>query len=115
MREKDGENRLAALCAQVRALSARLDYDGCMELLRGAMGGCPDAPEPHNLMGIIYMRKGDKGSAMRHFRAAWALDPTYLPARENLYACGTFEPHGALAYDESDCLGAPLRRQTDIL
>ena len=42
-------------------------------------------------------------TAMKHFRAAWALDPAYLPARQNLDTFGTFFSHGKSAYDESDC------------
>ncbi|MPN31218.1 hypothetical protein SDC9_178692 [bioreactor metagenome] len=39
---------------------------------------------------------------MKHFRAAWALDPTYIPARQNLDCYGTFFSNGKCAYDESD-------------
>lgn len=28
---------------------------------------------------------------MKHFRAAWCLDPTYLPARENMSNFSSFE------------------------
>ena len=68
-----------------------------------AMGQFPNAPQPHNLLGIVMEKEGDHASAMRHFRAAYALDPTYLPARQNLDHYGTFYSRGGCAYDESDC------------
>ena len=48
-------------------------------------------------------KEGDHPGAMKHFRAAYALDPTYLPARQNLDHYGTFYSRGGCAYDESDC------------
>ena len=44
----------------------------------------PDSPEPHNLLGILLEKEGEPVAAMKHFRAAWALDPSYEPARKNL-------------------------------
>ncbi|MHB1315987.1 MAG: tetratricopeptide repeat protein [Christensenellales bacterium] len=43
-----------------------------------------DAPEPHNLLGILSEMTGDDIKARKHYRAAYALDPTYKPACRNL-------------------------------
>ena len=43
-----------------------------------------DAPEPHNLLGILYELTGDFQAARKHYRAAYALDPTYKPSCRNL-------------------------------
>jgi lipoprotein NlpI len=43
-----------------------------------------DAPEPQNLLGILYELLGDYQSARKHYRAAYALDPTYKPCCRNL-------------------------------
>ena len=43
-----------------------------------------DAPEPHNLLGIFYELTGDYQAARKHYRAAYALDPTYKPSCRNL-------------------------------
>jgi hypothetical protein len=67
------------------------------------MKNSPHAPEPHNLLGMLLENQGDHLLAMKHFRAAWALEPTYLPARYNLEVYGTFFSKGAGAYDEEDC------------
>lgn len=94
---------LNRLCVTVKGLISLQDYEKCESLIRSTMGKYPHAPEPHNLIGILLEKKGDHLTAMKHFRAAWALDPTYIPARQNLDCYGTFFSSGKCAYDESDC------------
>ena len=96
---------LDALCSHVRESVQLGNFESCIEEIRSAMAQYPDAPHPHNLLGIILEKQGDHPSAMRHFRAAWALDPTYLPAEENLKTYATYYSRGRCAYDESDCGG----------
>ena len=43
-----------------------------------------EAAEPHNLLGIFFELRGDDNNARKHYRAAYALDPTYQPACRNL-------------------------------
>lgn len=50
-----------------------------------------EAAEPHNLLGIFYELKGDDNNARMHYRAAYALDPTYRPACRNLERLVEFE------------------------
>ena len=95
--------RLHALCDKVRQYACIGDFQKCRELISNAMGAHPDAPEPHNLLGIVLEKEGDHTEAMKHFRAAWDLDSTYAPARQNLDYYGTFHAKGRCAYDESDC------------
>ena len=55
-------------------------------------------------MGIIMERENDHIQAMKRFRAAWALDPTSVPARINMERYGSFSftiPRPT--YDEADC------------
>jgi len=99
----ESSNELNALCATVRELIGIQDYQKCESLINSAMCQFPHAPEPHNLIGVLLEKKGDHLTAMKHFRAAWALDPTYIPARQNLDSYGTFFSRGKCAYDESDC------------
>ncbi len=94
---------LNRLCVTARELISLQDYEKCESLIRSAMGKYPHAPQPHNLIGILLEKKGDRLTAMKHFRAAWALDPTYIPARQNLDCYGTFYSSGKCAYDEDDC------------
>lgn len=93
---------LELLCQSVREFVSAGTADTCLELICSAMERYPHAPQPHNLMGIVLEKMGDHASAMKHFRAAWALDPTYLPADHNLQTYGTFYAGGRCAFDESD-------------
>lgn len=93
-----------SLCNKIRKLVAVGKYKECESILAKAMGVFPHAPQPHNLFGIVFEKEGDHVQAMKHFRAAWALDPTYLPARTNMDLFATFYSSGKCAYDESDCV-----------
>lgn len=102
--EADSESELSALTGAVKELIGRQAYRECEGRIAAAMSSCPHAPQPHNLMGILLETMGNHSGAMRHFRAAWALDPAYLPARYNLDRYASFYPTGGgCAYDESDC------------
>jgi hypothetical protein len=50
-----------------------------------------NAPEPQNLYGILCELSGDDNMARKHYRAAYALDPTYKPACHNLERLVAFE------------------------
>ncbi len=102
---------LEQLCASVRALVINGQYGACIEQICRAMERHPHAPQPHNLLGIILEKTGDHCSAMKHFRAAWALDPTYRPADHNFHTYGTFFSQGKCAFDESD---VPLEQPNNI-
>lgn len=95
-------NELAQLCKSVRAFVIDGIYEPCFEPICRAMEQFPHSPEPHNLLGVVLEKRGDHLTAMKHFRAALALDPTYLPATHNLNIYGTFFSGGACAFDESD-------------
>ena len=99
----EGKKELSALCNVVRELIRKGDYAECEKLVADAMGKYPHAPQPHNLMGVLFEMKDDHAAAMKHFRAAWVLDPTYLPARHNLNLFASFNKIGKYAFDESDC------------
>lgn len=95
---------LITLCNTVRNLIGERKLHESEELIRQVMAKYPHAPEPHNLMGIQLENKGDHLTAMKHFRAAWALDPTYLPARYNLEQhADMFCKNRKNAYTEDDC------------
>lgn len=97
-----GCDELSRLCLMVRGAAAGGNYEACLEPIYQAMQQHPHAPQPHNLLGIVLEKTGDHLTAMKHFRAARALDPSYLPANYNLNAFGTFYSQGGCAFDESD-------------
>lgn len=72
------------------ALKAR-DFNRALTGIVEAMGLDMDAPEPHNLLGIYYEMTGDFQEARKHYRAGYALDPSYKPCCRNLERLSGFE------------------------
>ncbi len=66
------------------------DFDECINLISDKMSEYPHSPVPHNLLGIMMEIRGNHVLAMKHFRAARALDPCYIPATENLENFGIY-------------------------
>ena len=97
------ELELSSLCNAARERMGKEAYQECEDLITAAMRKYPHAPQPHNLMGILLEKIGDRRAAMKHFRAACALDPKYLPARCNTERFASFYSTETCAYDESDC------------
>jgi lipoprotein NlpI len=56
-----------------------------------------EKPEPFNLLGVIYEMQHKQGEAMKMYRAALALDPSYEPANDNIERAG--ESIGAVDID----------------
>ena len=80
--------RLNEFSAEIKKLLENREYSTCKEQIVSAIGEYPHAPHPHNLMGILLEATGDNQGAMKHYRAAIALEPSFAPARENLYRNG---------------------------
>ena len=70
--------------AQAVACLQSFRYEKAYEDILEAMEERPDAPQPHNLLGIYYELGGEIDLARRHYRAAYSLDPTFSPACRNL-------------------------------
>lgn len=49
------------------------------------------SPKIHNLLGVIAEMSYEKGKAIKHFRAAYGLDPSFKPAVQNLEKITTYE------------------------
>ena len=67
------------------------------------MAADPHSAICHNLMGILMENENEHVLAMKHFRAAYALDSTYIPARLNMEIFGQDYPLKHLVYSEDDC------------
>lgn len=100
---------LSQLSQMVRMQIGEGTYETCAQLICDAMHDYPHAPHPHNWMGVLLETQGNPLEAVRHFRAAWALDPTYLPCRVNLSRYGSFFGKGPCVYDEQDCTQAAMQ------
>ncbi len=66
------------------------NFNEAFELLKKAAALDNEKPEPFNLMGIIYELKNRQAEAMKMYRAALALEPSYHPANENLQRASEF-------------------------
>ena len=98
------QKQLRTLTARVRALVQENKVYEAEAAAAKAMADAPHEAQPHNLMGIIMERENDHIRAMKHFRAAWALDPSFVPARINMERYGSFNfSMPRPAYDEADC------------
>lgn len=107
MRENDRAYELNndSFSEQIRALVKKCAYDEAEREICAAMATRPHDAEPHNLMGILMEYRGDHIAAMKHFRAAWALDPAYRPAKYNMDKYADFADRGRReAYNDSDLL-----------
>lgn len=105
---------LSDLCDTVRRFVEQSRYHESESLIKEAMGKYPHAPQPHNLFGLLLETQGDHLTAMKHFRAAWALDPSYVPARQNMDHFASFYPGAKWAFDESDCPQEKKRNEYKI-
>ena len=102
------QNAMQPLTAHIRALVAQRHFSEAEDEAAQAMTAAPHDAQPHNLMGIIAESRNDHVQAMKHFRAAWALDPTYRPARINMERYGSFSGQMTRpVYDETECAPCP--------
>ncbi|MEG0933980.1 MAG: hypothetical protein RSJ41_00140 [Clostridia bacterium] len=97
------EERLRDVIDGARELIREKRLNECEVLLSEAMFRCPHDATPHNLMGLLLEEKARHTDAMKHFRAACALDATYRPAAWNLEAFGAIYQARKAAYCEEDC------------
>jgi DNA-binding NtrC family response regulator len=59
-------------------------FEAAAEHARQAIGADPSRPEAFNLLGVLYELAGNHEQAMKQYRVAVDLDPTYPPAWQNL-------------------------------
>ena len=106
------EQDMGNLCRMIKEYVEKNDWAACMEQIPRYMELYPDSAVPHNLMGIVLESQGKHPEAMKHFRAAWSLDPTFLPASQNIDAYSLYDSEKDVkpAYTVDDCL--PERQPT---
>lgn len=74
----DAHLRLGKQCLDDSHINSALEH------VRQAIALDPSRPEAFNLLGVLYDLSGDHPEAMKNYRAAVDLDPTYAPAWRNL-------------------------------
>ena len=97
------DEELNDLIAKAKEMIEHREFDPCEALLATAMFQNPHSAVPHNLMGLLLEKKRKHEDAMKHFRAANALDPAYAPSRWNLEGFAEFYKTRKDAYSVSDC------------
>lgn len=98
------QNDLSEYCEEVKKLAEEQEYQKCEDKILVAMKRYPHSPVPHNLYGVLLERKHNHLLAMKHFRVACDLDPTYIPARYNMEQYGQWNKKEIQAvYSEEDC------------
>ena len=97
------DEELNDLIAKAKEMIEHREFDPCEALLATAMFQNPHSAVPHNLMGLLLEKKRKHEDAMKHFRAANALDPAYAPARWNLEGFAEFYKTRKDAYSVRDC------------
>lgn len=90
-------------CRDIRQLVENGEYEIAYDRIAKEMSKYPHMAYLHNLMGIVMEKMGDHSIAMKHFRAASDLDPTYHPATENISRFGNNKRMVHPAYEEADC------------
>lgn len=89
-KQNDNKQELQELCNKVCVMIKNGQTDECLKIVEKAMSDYPDAPEPHNLYGVLIAGNGNTEEALKHFRAAWSLDPSYSPANKNIELLGNY-------------------------
>jgi tetratricopeptide (TPR) repeat protein len=84
------------------------DYEEAYQYIVDAGKEDPNAPQPHNLLGIWYECKGMNNYARKHYRVAYVLDPTYVPASENLERVSTLFPYQRIPINYGEVPGEAM-------
>lgn len=82
--EESASSSFGSVMSFAKGCISRRDFDKAYIFLQRAIGMEPMKPEPYNLLGALLEIKGDMLEALKFYRAALAIDPTYKPADENL-------------------------------
>lgn len=63
---------------------SRRQFNTATEHVKQAIAADPSRPEAFNLLGALQEILGERSNAVKNYRVAVNLDPTYKPAQENL-------------------------------
>lgn len=77
------EDFITLISCAVKSIEIK-DFKEARNYICKAILLCTSAPQPFNLLGILEEYKGNFLQACKYYRAAYALDPTYKAAANNL-------------------------------
>ncbi|MEO1005902.1 MAG: response regulator [Cyanobacteria bacterium J06638_38] len=67
-----------------KKLARKRDFEPSIAQVKKAIGSDPSQPEAFDFLGQLQETLGDFDSAIKNYRVAIGLDPTYQPAKSNL-------------------------------
>lgn len=73
-------------------------FEAAAEHARSAIAIDASRPEAFNFLGALHDIRGSRLEAQKNYRAALSIDPTYEPARVNLYRSTNAKPGGSVAF-----------------
>lgn len=98
------EQELIVISKRVKQLVNERKFKECERLICKTLQKYPHSAIPQNLFGIVLEKENNHILAMKHFRAGYDLDPTYIPCRVNMdqYA-DLYQKREEPAYLIEDC------------
>lgn len=98
-------NTMTKTIENIKEYIKNREFEKAEQEIKLVLDEYPHTAIPYNLYGILFEKKCEHVEAMKHFRAAYALDPTYLPARYNMEQYENIDNNFANpAFDENDCI-----------
>lgn len=72
------------------------DFGTASKMIRKAIAEAPDQPEAYNLLGALLEIRGEKSEALKFYRAALDVDPSFKPAWANLDRATSWLAQGSI-------------------
>lgn len=94
--EEDGALAYEALIELAKRHITDRDFGSAQQAVRRAIAEDPAQPEAYNLLGALFEIEGDWLEALRFYRAALDIEPTFKPAAANLDRVASHHRFGAI-------------------
>lgn len=86
----------ASLVQLGKRLITDRDFGTASEMIRKAIAEAPDQPEAYNLLGALLEIRGEKNEALKFYRAALDVEPSFKPAWANLDRATSWPSQGTI-------------------
>lgn len=88
--EEQEEKDYDTLILRAKAAINERNFDLAETLLKQAVNLVEENAEPYNLLGVLAEMRGKSSRAMKMYRAALDIDPSYKPAQDNIERASDF-------------------------
>ncbi len=82
--EAESTSEYKAILKAARNFARKRDFDNAIAQSKKAIGSDPSNPKAFDFLGQLQETLGDFNSAVKNYRVAISLDPTYQAAKDNL-------------------------------